>query len=82
MEGGNWIQDGPPHPMNHAALSLLTTDHRYPRRSLTTTADTSEATALAAKAVTELWEDYPALWPETIRAIFVSSEICSKVGDA
>ncbi len=29
MEGGNWIQDGPPHPMNHAALSLLTTDHRY-----------------------------------------------------
>lgn len=73
MEGGNWIQDGPPHPMNHAALSLLTTDHRYPRRSLTTTADTSAATALAAKAVTELWEDYPALWPETIRAIFVSS---------
>ena len=67
------FRTGPPHPMNHAALSLLTTDHRYPRRSLTTTADTSAATALAAKAVTELWEDYPDLWPETIRAIFVSS---------
>lgn len=73
MEGGNWVQDRLPPPMKHPALSLLTTDHQYPMRSLTTTADTSAATALAAKAVTELWEDYPALWPETIRAIFVSS---------
>ena len=60
-------------PLSHPALSLLTTDHQYPLRSLTTTADTSAATALAAKAITELWEDYPHLWPETIRAIFVSS---------
>lgn len=73
MEGGNWVQDRLPPPMKHPALSLLTTDHQYPMRSLTTTADTSAATALAAKAVTELWEDYPDLWPETIRAIFVSS---------
>ncbi|MBL4929454.1 S8 family peptidase [Tabrizicola sp. KVB23] len=73
MEGGNWVQDRLPPPMKHSALSLLTTDHQYPLRSLTTTADTSAATALAAKAITELWEDYPHLWPETIRAIFVSS---------
>lgn len=73
MEGGNWVQDRLPPPMKHAALSLLTTDHNYPLRSLTTTADTSAATALAAKAITEIWEDYPHLWPETIRAIFVSS---------
>lgn len=73
MEGGNWVQDRLPPPMKHPALSLLTTDHNYPLRSLTTTADTSAATALAAKAITELWEDYPHLWPETIRAIFVSS---------
>jgi len=73
MEGGNWVQDRIPPPMKHAALSLLTTDHQYPVRSLTTTADTSAATALASKAITELWEDYPTLWPETIRAIFVSS---------
>ena len=33
----------------------------------------SEIDQLAAKAVPELWEDYPDLWPETIRAIFVSS---------
>lgn len=73
MEGGNWVQDHLPPPLSHPALSLLTTDHRYPLRSLTTTADTSAATALAARAITELWEDYPHLWPETIRAIFVSS---------
>lgn len=73
MEGGNWVQDHLPPPLNHPALSLLTTDHQYPMRSLTTTADTSAATALAVKAITELWEDYPHLWPETIRAIFVSS---------
>lgn len=73
MEGGNWVQDHLPPPLNHPALSLLTTDHSYPLRSLTTTADTSAATALAAKAITELWEDYRHLWPETIRAIFVSS---------
>lgn len=73
MEGGNWVQDRLPPPMKHRSLSLLTTDHQYPIRSLTTTADTSAATALAAKAITELWEDYPSLWPETIRALFVSS---------
>lgn len=73
MEGGNWVQDHLPPPLNHPALALLTTDHQYPLRSLTTTADTSAATALAAKTITELWEDYPHLWPETIRAIFVSS---------
>ena len=73
MEGGNWVQDRLPPPMKHPALSLLTTDHNYPLRALTTTADTSAATALAAKAITELWDDYPHLWPETIRAIFVSS---------
>lgn len=73
MEGGNWVQDHLPPPLSHPSLSLLTTDHQYPLRSLTTTADTSAATALAAKAITELWEDYPDLWPETIRAIFVSS---------
>lgn len=73
MEGGNWAQDGMPPPMQYPELRLLTTDHRHPMRSLTTTSDTSAATALAAKAITELWEDYPDLWPETIRAIFVSS---------
>lgn len=65
--------DGAPPPMKHPALSLLTTDHQYPQRAFTTTGETSGATALAARAVTEIWSDYPDLWPETIRALFVSS---------
>ncbi|MBB6355834.1 S8 family serine peptidase [Aminobacter aganoensis] len=73
MEGGNWIVNGPPPPMKHPALSLLTTDRQYPLRAFTTVGETSAATALAARAITELWSDYPELWPETIRALFVSS---------
>lgn len=73
FEGGNWLVDGAPPPMKHPALSLLTTDHQFPQRAFTTTGETSGATALAARAVTELWSDYPHLWPETIRGLFVSS---------
>jgi len=73
FEGGNWLVNGPPPPLGHSALSLLTTDHRFPLRAFTTCAETSAATALAARAITELWSDYPQLWPETIRTLFVSS---------
>ena len=73
FEGGNWVRAEPPPPMKHSALSLLTTDHQYPIRSFATSGETSGATALAARAITELWSDYPDLWPETIRTIFVSS---------
>lgn len=73
FEGGNWFVHGAPPPMRHSALSLLTTDHQYPQRAFTTCGETSAASALAAKAITELWSDYPELWPETVRAIFVSS---------
>jgi hypothetical protein len=73
FEGGNWIVSGPPPPMKHSALSMLTTDHQYPMRAFTTCAETSGATALAAKAVTELWSEYQDLWPETVRALFISS---------
>lgn len=65
--------NGPPPPLQHPALSLLTTDHTFPNRAFTTCGETSGATALAARAIADLWSDYPALWPETIRAIFVSA---------
>jgi hypothetical protein len=73
FEGGNWLVNGAPPPMQHAALSLLTTDHHYPTRAFTTCGETSGASALAARAITELWADYPDLWPEAVRALFVSS---------
>ena len=59
--------------MQHGWLSLLSTHHSYPVRSFCFTHDTSAATALAAKQVTELWSDYPTLWPETVRALYVAS---------
>ncbi|PLS20157.1 hypothetical protein C0U40_18000 [Amylibacter cionae] len=73
LEGGNWALSAMPPPMRHGWLSLLSTHHSYPVRSFTFTFDTSAATALAAKDVTELWSDYPTLWPETVRGLYVSS---------
>src|SRR5690606_30807587 len=73
MEGGNWLLDSLPPPLGHAALSVLTTDPAYPVRSFAAVGDTSAATALAARQVAELWSEYPDLWPETIRALFVGS---------
>lgn len=72
-EGGNWFTHGMPPPMKHPALTPLTTDHQYPQRAFTTCGETSAATALASRDITGLWSDYPDLWPETVRAIFVSS---------
>lgn len=73
LEGGNWAASATPPPMRHGWLSLLATHHNYPFRSFTFTQDTSAATALVAKGITELWSDYPALWPETVRGLYVSS---------
>lgn len=72
LEGGNWAIGAPP-PMRHGSLSLLSTHHTYPVRSFCFSHDTSAATALAAKQVTELWSEYPALRPETIRGLYVAS---------
>lgn len=72
-EGGNWFLHGAPPPMKHPALMPLTTDHQFPLRAFTACGETSAATALASRDITSLWSDYPDLWPETIRAIFVSS---------
>lgn len=73
LEGGNWTSGAIPPPMRHGWLSLLSTHHNYPMRSFTFTHDTSAATALAAKGITELWSEYPELWPETVRGLYVSS---------
>ncbi len=73
LEGGNWAVGAIAPPLSHGWLSLLTTHHNYPVRSFSFSHDTSAATALAAKHTTELWSDYPALWPETIRGLYVSS---------
>lgn len=71
MEGGNYArQDKAPWSCDD--LSLLTTIMR-PDRLLTTTRDTSPATALAARMAAVIWSHYPRLWPETVRALLVHS---------
>jgi len=69
MEGGNYAGSGAA-PMSCDDLSLLTTIVR-PDRLLTTTRDTSPATALAARTAAIIWSHYPKLWPETVRALLV-----------
>ena len=55
-------------------LQLLTTAHNFVvQRPLTTFGDTSGAAALAARFAAMVWAKYPALTPETIRALMVHS---------
>lgn len=73
LEGGNWAASNSPPPMRHGWLSLLSTSHQYPKQSFSFTFDTSAATSIAANQISSLWSDYPDLWPETVRALYVSS---------
>lgn len=73
LEGGNWAASAMPPPMRHGWLSLLSTHHKFPQRSFCFTHDTSAATALAAKDMAELWSEYPSLWPEAVRGLYISS---------
>jgi hypothetical protein len=52
---------------------LLTTRVSPDGALLTTTGDTSAATALAARYGAIVWAQYPTLWPETIRGLLVHS---------
>lgn len=74
MEGGNWFADGfSSTPNSHSDLRLVTTSRNFPGRSFIDMADTSAATALAARELAILRSEYPKLWLETIRALYVGS---------
>lgn len=72
-EGGNLCEsqagdyDWPP------ALGVLTTHAHPAERQFTTTNATSAATAQAAHLAAAVAGSYPALWPETVRALVVHS---------
>lgn len=70
FEGGNAAKDALSAVWTQS-LSLLTTN-RLPNERLFTTANaTSAATALGARMAAQLMTEYPALWPECIRALIV-----------
>ena len=73
LEGGNLVLDNQPPAMACADLSLLTTYNVPAQRLFTTFEATSAACALAARMAATIWADQPQRWPETIRALLVSS---------
>jgi hypothetical protein len=73
LEGGNVGKDGANFASQFASLSLLTTSHLPLVRLFTTTHATSAAAALASNMAAQLSGQYPALWPETVRALIVHS---------
>jgi hypothetical protein len=71
MEGGNlMVNTSDTQFFNDPALSLVTTSS-VPGRLLTTANATSAATAQAARLAAVAMEQYPSLWPETVRALLV-----------
>ena len=72
LEGGNAAKDLL-SAVKMDSLSLLTTHYRPVERIFTTTNATSAAMALAARLAARIMVVYPALWPETIRALVVHS---------
>ena len=72
LEGGNVSRDAR-GAAGMPSLDLLTTHHRPDERLFTTTNATSAASALCARMAAQLMAAYPALRPETIRALIVHS---------
>lgn len=72
LEGGNLIANGGP-AVSVDDLELLTTDHRPNVQLFNTIANTSAATASAARMGAQVLADRPNFWPETIRALVVHS---------
>ncbi len=72
FEGGNAAKDSL-SAVTMPSLSLLTTHHRPADRLFTTANATSAATALASRLAAQTMAAYPALRPETIRALIAHS---------
>lgn len=73
MEGGNMARrpDGTVDYVD--SLQLLTTHWKPLVKSFVSTGDTSAATAQAARLAAIIHSQYPAYWPETVRALLVHS---------
>jgi hypothetical protein len=73
MEAGNLASNpSVADPADLDDLQLLTTAHNFATRPpLVTFGDTSAAAALASRYAAMLWAKYPAMRPETVRALMV-----------
>jgi hypothetical protein len=74
LEGGNLgIDPADNHALGVDSLALLSTSKHFPQQYFQTVRETSAATALASRICAWVQSQYPALWPETIRALIVNS---------
>lgn len=74
MEGGNLAIDPTTGHADYVDdLMLLTTRTSSTGALLTTTGDTSAATALAARYAAIIWSRYPGLIPESVRGLLIHS---------
>lgn len=73
LEGGNLLMTNLPPAYAHQDLCLLTTSSTPAGQQFTTFEATSAATALAGRLAAQTWSFQPERWPETIRALLVSS---------
>ena len=72
FDGGNVAFNGEDYT-DCSDLSLLTTYYRPIWKQFGTINATSSATAQAAWFCAKLWNEYPDMWPETVRALMVHS---------
>jgi Subtilase family len=73
LEGGNWARMPGLPPDRPDDLGILTTALKRSGALLGVTGDTSAATATASGLCARIWANYPAYWPETIRALLIHS---------
>ena len=73
FEGGNVAADAAGNREERDSLSLLSTNSDIQRRLFAPFCATSAATALAARMSAQIQAEYPACWPETVRALLVHS---------
>ena len=72
LDGGNMATNGAYYTACED-LSILTTHHNHLIRPFSTIHGTSSAVAKAAWMAAQIYEEYPGIWPETVRALLVHS---------
>ena len=72
LNGGNMVSNGKDVDFD-SELELLTTGKNFTSTPFSTISGTSSATAEASYMAARLYEAYPDLWPETVRALLVHS---------
>lgn len=72
FDGGNIVSNGSDF-MECPDLSLLTTHYRPLIKQFSTIWGTSSATAQAAWFCAKILDEYPDIWPETVRALMIHS---------